>query len=114
MNELSDYTTVGRNIGRIIRNQSSTDENLSADEQEGLLTVNPSEEIVLDNSVTITKYNYGETSFILDHPVYGELDSNTLELDGGYADDFIAYTNGSFTYPGTYSGSSEIITVLTF
>lgn len=38
---------------------------------------------------------YGTSTFVLDHPVYGDLDSSTLHLDGTYS----STTSSVWSYP---------------
>lgn len=103
---------VGRIIGGIAREQSSIQENLSPDEFDSLLSTLNSEEVVSRGVLTATSRELATDSFVIDHPVYGEIDSSTLKIDGGYAANYITYTAGAFSYPGTYTSTAvQVYTV---
>lgn len=81
---LDSVSTIGEAIGSLSKEQDRIKENLSADDAEDLFQVVTIEFLRLGGSVTLNKLMYPTNSFILDHVVYGELDSATLQLDGGY------------------------------
>lgn len=80
----STATEVGKIIGNIINKQVTTDENLAAQEVDSQVVIVNQEQFRLSGTLSIVKRAYATDSFILDHPVYGELDSSTLKIDGGY------------------------------
>lgn len=67
--------------------------------------------IKLTGTITLTKYTYATNSFVIDHPVYGELDSSVLLLDGGY--DQLSITM-PLTMPITLGVNSETLYSTTF
>jgi len=75
---------IGRIIGNLSKEQSTIKENISADETETQDTIYASFVSELQCTGIINKLTYPTDSFILDHPIYGELDSSVLKLDGGY------------------------------
>ena len=94
---LDEDRELGKVIGGIISSQSETNENLSPDESENQDIIVANFSTNMSGSIQLIKKPYASDSFILDHPVYGELDSAVLKLDGGYAT--IA---GSPTFPATF------------
>lgn len=85
-------------LGGLSKEQRNLKENIVPDEIENSFLLAPFQAIDLASSITVTAYFYPTTSFILDHPVYGELDSSTLELDGGYVD----VTGDGISFPATF------------
>lgn len=57
---------------------------MAPDDENAQLGVYYSESVVVHGQVRFYKKVYPTTSFIIDHPVYGDIDSSTLALDGGY------------------------------
>lgn len=41
--------------------------------------------VIVTGKLVVTAWYYAEDSFVLDHPVLGEIDSSVLKIDGGYA-----------------------------
>ena len=82
-----------RELGRLLAGNANETQNLKEDllpdavDQNFLLA--PTDRITLAVAVTGIQWLYPTDSFIIDHPTYGELDSSTLKLDGGYADTII-------------------------
>lgn len=81
LNATSEIASV---IGGLASKNDSVSSNISPDDVFGLLNQLNTDFLQGSGSVTVTGLGYGSTSFVLDHPVYGELDSSTLSLDGGY------------------------------
>jgi len=75
---------LGRIIGGIARQQSNIQENISPDEADALLNVYNTEQLVIEVVMTVTTKCYDANTFVIDHPVYGDIDSATLLIDGGY------------------------------
>lgn len=91
----SESVELGKTLGKLSQEQSSIKSNLSSNEQDANLVNFNQEFIRLSGEITATKKTYDTTSFILDHPTQGELDSSTLVIDGGYLDpstDVILFT----------------------
>lgn len=75
---------LGMILGKSIKEQSQIKENLNPDEFDSQLGLFTAEQVVVELSSNIENKCYAENSFVIDHPVYGELDSTTLQIDGGY------------------------------
>jgi hypothetical protein len=82
---LDSATELGRILGNKIKEDNSVKENISPTEEDSLFNVWNSNSIKITGNVTISKMLYGTSSFIIDHPIYGYVDSPILSLDGGYA-----------------------------
>ena len=74
----------GQIVANIINEQRELQANISPDMASNQLSIFNTEFFRIDGQLTVTKRLFGSTSFIIDHPIYGELDSSTLSLDGGY------------------------------
>jgi hypothetical protein len=61
-------------------------EDLVPDEVSQSLILTPQDTARITHRVVMTKGAYPSTSFVIDHPVYGYIDSPTLAIDGGYLD----------------------------
>lgn len=81
---LDPVKKLGRVLGSMSKDQQVTNENLTPEDVESQLQLLNSEVVEVVGSVTLTAKYYSSESFVIDHPVYGELDSSVLELDGGY------------------------------
>lgn len=75
---------LGMALGKMAQSQSDLKAGAFGDEDDGLLNYVLNQRLILTGTVTMTSYLYATDSFILDHPVYSELDSTVLKLDGGY------------------------------
>lgn len=106
---LSNSETVGKAIATALNQGENIKQDAIPAEIINSMLLAPTDRTRVVLSVTGTRRNYGTTSFILDHPIYGELDSSTLSLDGGYAANAIQYVANAFSYPGTYTGGSSTI-----
>ena len=81
---LSNSEELGRAIATSLNNSEQIKQDAIPAEIINSMLIAPIDRLKVTLSVVGTKLSYDPTSFILDHPVYGELDSSTLELDGGY------------------------------
>lgn len=75
---------LGMMLGKSMKEQSTIKENMNPDEFDQQLVTFNSEQLVIEVVPSAENKCYDQDIFILDHPVYGELDSATLQLDGGY------------------------------
>jgi hypothetical protein len=75
---------IGMLLGKKSREQSQIKENLNPDEFDSQLVNFNQFSVTAGGTAIGTKKVYATNAFVLDHPVYGELDSLTLEIDGGY------------------------------
>jgi hypothetical protein len=85
--------------------QANLSENLEGDSENSLLGWYQTEGFGLSGTIKIIRRNLASTSFVLDHPVYGEIDSDTLAIDGGYATSLIGFSM-PITMPITFSGTT--------
>jgi len=88
---------LGKTLGMMNQEQNTIKENLSPDDTIGQDQVYSFERMQIEGTVTATQYDLASDSFVIDHPVYGELDSSLLKLDGGYAQ-----VPGSPIFPATF------------
>lgn len=98
-------------IASTANEQGTIKQNLSGDDTEALLQLQNSERIIMSGTIVAIKYVYATNSFVIDHPVYGELDSSVLLLDGGY--DQLSITM-PLTMPITLGVNSETLYSTTF
>lgn len=113
---LSASEELGRVIAQGINNTTQLKEDVFPSNADVAMLLAPFDKFKITLEVTGTKYTYPTDSFILDHPVYGELDSAVLQLDGGYLEfiSAIDYVGGAFSYPGTYVIEGGEITLFTY
>jgi hypothetical protein len=78
-------TELGRVIGKIANQQSSIRENMAPDDTDAQLGAYFQERMIVHGQRRVYQYDYADDSFVLDHPVHGELDSSYYQLDGGYS-----------------------------
>ena len=76
---------LGKTLGGLNTEQDSIKENISPDESEGQDVIFAKDTFGHGVAGTITKKNYLTDVFIIDHPVYGDINSATLRIDGGWA-----------------------------
>ena len=89
---------LGSTIGNLSRSQDETEQNISSDDAGQSFNFEFTVPIALTGTVQGIKKTIASDSFVLDHPVYGELNSSELKLNGGYAES----TGDYFTFPGTF------------
>lgn len=102
-----DYT---KKLGRAIaQGTNSTDElkqEIVPDSTNQNLLLAPYDRVRVRVKATFTRKTYATDSFILDHPTLGILDSSTLKLDGGYADEIIGFSM-PVAFPITFAQISQ-------
>ena len=91
---LSSAEQLGRLIAGGLNETTQLKEDVFPSDVDQSLLLNPFEKVQVRLQLVANNLIYPSTSFILDHPTYGELDSSTLQLDGGYA----SSTTSTFTY----------------
>lgn len=79
-----DAKDVGKTLGKISQGQAKLQENVYPDDPDAQLLLQIEEAISLSAQGTLAGYLYPTDSFIVDHSVYGEVDSPILQIDGGY------------------------------
>lgn len=98
---MTDAYQLGQTIGDIAYQQSLIQQNISPDDPSSQFGLYASERLTAHAEVRIVKKVYDPTSFILDHPVQGYVDSPTLLIDGGYlagSDSLILYVDNDSTF----------------
>ena len=81
---MSGAKDLGKALAKVTSDQATTRENISPDEPESLLNLNAFEVLELKEDFTATQKTYPDNSFIIDHPVYGDIDNPDLFIDGDY------------------------------
>lgn len=73
-------------VATIVQDKKIADlqDNISPPDPAALFQVGASVNMALQGTVILTAWELDSNSFALDHPVYGELDSAALALDGNY------------------------------
>lgn len=107
---LDPIQKLAKTLASTANEQDSIKQNLSPDDTNALLQVQFSESVTAGGTLGLTaiKHVYLSTSFIIDHPTQGVLDSSTLLLDGGYApnaEDF------PLTFPLTFGEGETLFTI---
>jgi hypothetical protein len=108
---LDPIKVLAENIASTANDQETIKQNISGDDTEALLQLQSSEGVLITGTLIATKYTYATDSFILDHPVYGYLDSTYLKIDGNYAQQEAPFP---LTFPVTLGISSELLYSTTF
>jgi hypothetical protein len=82
---LSSEVELGRTLGKLKQEQEVTiKDNMSPVEEDALFNVWNSNFIRIEGKLVVNKLIYPTDSFVIDHPVYGYIDSPVLKIDGGY------------------------------
>jgi len=103
---LSDADKLAKYIADIANQQDDIKQNLNPDDPVSTLQLVSSEELeIYGNSLGIARY-LASTSFVIDHPVYGDIDSATLHIDGGYLDSVKGFSV-PITMPMTFSSGTS-------
>jgi hypothetical protein len=90
-----DAIQLGLVLGKNVQTVNDLNQTVFESENVSDLNIVGLNSVELSTSIICTKSTYPSDSFILDHPVYGILDSAVLKLDGGYL------TTGVLMYSGT-------------
>jgi hypothetical protein len=89
---MDDMAALGKLIGKAISINSVTQQAVAPDDPSALYLLGFNGTITATAHGTITTSLYPSDSFILDHPVYCNLNSSVLKLDGGYASSSVNQT----------------------
>jgi len=81
---LSDVDLLGEVLSKNAKKTEAVEQNMSGDEDFQTDQLFMPENILINTNLTIKQWIYPTDSFVLDHPVYGDINSATLKLDGGY------------------------------
>jgi hypothetical protein len=108
---LDSTSQVAKIIGDLRKGQRVLEESIP-DESDSNFLLAPSDGLKITGEVVFTKKLYDPQSFILDHPVQGELDSPILVIDGGYLSSGMAFP---ISFPLSFDAEgSEVIFTTTF
>ena len=105
---------LGMALGKMSQSQSDLKAGAFGDEDDGLLNFVLNKKLVMTGTATLTSYLYATNSFIPGHPVYGELDSPVLLLDGGYAATADTYTGWNWTWNHSWGTEGSTITAVLY
>ena len=81
---LDPISQIGEVIGGMNNQQQDNSQNISEDDTLGHDVIIANFNTVLTGTVVVNMNVYPTDSFIIDHPVYGDIDSAVLHIDGGY------------------------------
>lgn len=99
---------LGNLLGQSISESQDYKQDMAETGDINFITFAPLETINVTGSYIVTKYLLDSTSFVLDHPVYGYIDSPTLKIDGGY----LINITFPLTFPINFSGGIIIVSGL--
>lgn len=108
---LDNLKILARTISGIASEQDTIKQNLSGTEQESQLVANFNFNVVASGIFTATKFLYATDSFIIDHPIQGEINSSVYKLDGGYQN---AGAPFPLTFPISFTGTGVLLYSTTF
>ena len=103
---LNPAVELGRTIGALSQAQDNLQDQVSPNDPGNVappIVFDPS--IVIGgggigiNSFKAIKWFLATDSFVIDHPVYGDIDSSTLKIDGGYQQADLLDVPFPLTYP---------------
>jgi len=86
MVNISDTRELGNLLGTSLKSANDYKADFVESEYNADITLASLATVRVTGSWYIYKKLLGDESFVIDHPVYGELDSSILEIDGGYGD----------------------------
>ena len=95
---------LGNILGQNIKNTDEYKQDMAETGDINFITFAPLHTINVTGTYVVTKYLLTTDSFVLDHPVYGELDSSVLKLDGGY----LVNITFPLSFPINFSGGIQI------
>ena len=90
---LSAEEELGYLIGDISSEQNNIKENVLPDESLNVFLLAPFETAAVFTYYGASAQYYGTSTFVIDHPVYGDIDSSILHIDGGYASTSVLYSS---------------------
>lgn len=105
---VDDTRKLGRTIAQGTNSTDDVRQEIVPDDTTQNLILSPYDKVRVRVKVSFTKKKYVENSFILDHPVYCDLDSSTLKLDGGYR---VSSFSFPASFPLKFTGGDEVIHV---
>jgi len=82
---LDETREFGVMIGQMGSNQDDLQQNLTANDPLASFQLVADDIVTVGGYLAVTAKYLSTTSFVIDHPVYGELDSSVLAIDGTYS-----------------------------
>lgn len=104
-----DGIALGNSLGTNIQTTDTINQQRFESENVTELYIVSMDSIRLTSTTIISSLVYPSDSFILDHPVYGELDSSILKLDGGYA---VVTASYPLSFPITFGIQSGVMRII--
>ena len=95
---LSYTEKLGKTVGDIANRSSETERNIEGDDTSSSFNFEFFHPIKLSLGIRLIKYNLPIDGFVMDHPIYGDLNNGAYRLNIGYG----GFTPGSFTFPATF------------
>lgn len=81
---IDSVSKIGEYLGQIFVEQDKVDREISPEDGEFVNTVEDHNSMVIGGRVKGYKLIFADDSFIIDHPIQGEIDSSVYKIDGGY------------------------------
>ena len=75
---------LGTALANAVNTTATLQSNISPDDLTAKLILFPMETVVVSESGSIIGRYYASSSFIIDHPIQGDLNNASYALDGGY------------------------------
>ena len=77
---------IADSIAALQKRQSATDTGVAESGVDNVISLGQRILIGISSNLRVYTINLPISAFVLDHPVYGDLDSSVLHIDGGYAE----------------------------
>ena len=103
---------IGKMLGKSMVQQETISDNLSPNDT-AIFNLQFKDSIELNGNVKVYQKFIASDSFVLDHPVQGELDSSVYKLDGGYAESSPGHISFPMVFPAVFEGG-EAGTILLY
>ena len=100
---------LGETLGKLSQEQSDIKSNIAANEQDANAFIFSQEQLQINGLAIAIRKNYGDSSFIINHPTYGDIDSSTLLIDGDYVDEVPTLVYGSYASLTIVDNGSNIL-----
>lgn len=82
---------IAESIAALQKRQSATDTGVAESGVDNAISLGQRILIGISSDLRVYTINLPSSAFILDHPVYCDLDSSILHLDGGYAESSVLH-----------------------
>lgn len=101
---LDETDQLGDMLGGMGNEQDNLQQDINPNDPYASFQMVSDEAVTVGGYLAVTAKYLATTSFVIDHPVYGELDSSILALDGGYA----GFQPGGITLPMVFPAPFDI------